>query len=362
MKLSTVAVAATCATLASAKPLDKRALVTTIEWATVTVTVTGTPPTETSAAFFVEPAATTTQVISWSSNSGWSSNSAASSNIAWSSSTDWSSNSNSDGSSGSSGSWPGWAGTGGWRGGWSSGSDSSVPQATYTQVQSETPAATSTLEASSSFATTVETFTTVTAEASSTAEVSSAAAATSTTEATSTTSAAQSVSTSVSSDYQQGILDSHNIHRANASVSNLAWSDDMASIAAQIAASCVYAHDTSTGGGGYGQNIGAGSPPSDIPAMITNLMYNAEINFYPLPYGIEPDMSNFEKWGHYSQIVWKSTTSVGCATQYCPNGLANVGSGVSPYFTVCNYSPPGNFGGEYAANVLQPGGEPTVTL
>ncbi|EXJ60692.1 hypothetical protein A1O7_04845 [Cladophialophora yegresii CBS 114405] len=169
------------------------------------------------------------------------------------------------------------------------------------------------------------------------------------------------VSTSVSSDYKQGILDSHNMHRSNASVPSLSWDDHMASIAAQIAASCVYAHDTSTGGGGYGQNIGAGAPPEDIPAMITNEMYNGEIGFYP-GYGSEPDMSNFEKWGHYSQIVWRSTTGVGCATQYCPNGLANTGGNVSPYFTVCNYSPPGNFGGQYAANVLQPGNTPTVTL
>ena len=96
--------------------------------------------------------------------------------------------------------------------------------------------------------------------------------------------------------------------------------------------------------------------------MINNEMYNDEIEYYPTPYGIEPDMSNFEKWGHYSQIVWKSTTQVGCYTQYCSNGLANTGGGVSPYFTVCNYSPPGNFGGEYGANVGQPGDMPTVTL
>jgi hypothetical protein len=71
-------------------------------------------------------------------------------------------------------------------------------------------------------------------------------------------------------------------------------------------------------------------------------MYDNEIDWYPTPYGNDnPDMTNFENWGHYSQIVWASTTSVGCATQYCPGGLANTGSGVSPYFTVCNYSPPG---------------------
>jgi len=166
----------------------------------------------------------------------------------------------------------------------------------------------------------------------------------------------------VSSDYAQGILDAHNSHRQNSSAPALTWSDDMASIAQQIASSCVYAHNTQAGGGGYGQNIGAGAEPSGIPAMINNEMYNGEINYYPLPYGAEPDMSNFEKWGHYSQIVWKSTTQVGCATVNCPGGLANTGSGVSPWFTVCNYSPPGNFGGEYGANVGQPGDMPTVTL
>ena len=148
------------------------------------------------------------------------------------------------------------------------------------------------------------------------------------------------VPTATSLAYRQSILDSHNIHRDNASVPHLVWDDHMASIAAQIAASCVYAHDTSIGGGGYGQNIGAGGPPEDIPAMITNEMYNDEIDFYP-SYGFEPDMSNFERWGHYSQIVWKSSIGVGCVTQYCLNGLPNTNDGVRPYFTVCNYNPPG---------------------
>jgi hypothetical protein len=100
--------------------------------------------------------------------------------------------------------------------------------------------------------------------------------------------------------------------------------------------------NSQAGGGGYGQNIGAGAPPDGVPALITNEMYNDEIGFFPLPYGqAQPDMSNFESWGHFSQIVWQSTTSVGCATVNCPNGLANTGAGVSPWFTVCNYSPPG---------------------
>ena len=92
-------------------------------------------------------------------------------------------------------------------------------------------------------------------------------------------------------------------------------------------------------------------------------MYNNEIGFYPLPYGVEPDMSNFENWGHYSQIMWAGTTGVGCATVDCSSsGLANTGSDVSPWFTVCNYSPAGNVAGGYGANIMAPGSMPSVNV
>ena len=94
-------------------------------------------------------------------------------------------------------------------------------------------------------------------------------------------------------------------------------------------------------GGGYGQNIGAGSAPSEVPALITNLMYNGEMTYYAGLYGkSDPDMTDFEKWGHFSQIVWYSTTQIGCYTQKC-DSLTNVDRNGAPYFTVCNYSPPG---------------------
>jgi len=52
-----------------------------------------------------------------------------------------------------------------------------------------------------------------------------------------------------------------------------------------------------------------------------------------------------------SQIVWKDTTAVGCATYYCGGGLTNFAGTSNPYFTVCNYSPPGNYAGEYGSNI-----------
>lgn len=122
----------------------------------------------------------------------------------------------------------------------------------------------------------------------------------------------------------------------------MVWDYGLAGIAQEIASSCKYAHNITAGGGNYGQNIGAGSPDNEVDKMVTNNMYNDEMMFYP-GYGVEPDMSNFEHWGHFSQIVWKSTTGVGCYTQYCPGGLAGVASTVKPFFTVCNYAGVGKF-------------------
>ncbi|KAH0266308.1 PR-1-like protein, partial [Aureobasidium melanogenum] len=152
--------------------------------------------------------------------------------------------------------------------------------------------------------------------------------------------------------YQEIVLAHHNVHRANHSACNLEWDSQLAATAQQIAATCVYAHSMNVNGGGYGQNIAAGVEANNVSAVITELFYNGEVNYYNNLYGqANPDMTNFEKWGHFSQLVWKGTTKVGCATQYCSGGLANVGQYVAPYFTVCNYGSPGNYAGEYADNV-----------
>lgn len=89
--------------------------------------------------------------------------------------------------------------------------------------------------------------------------------------------------------------------------------------------------------------------------MITNLMYNDEMMYFANLYGqASPDTSNFDAWGHFSQIVWKGTKQVGCATVVCPS-LQNAGGSNVP-FTVCNYLPAGNYDGQYAENVLAPTG------
>lgn len=72
-------------------------------------------------------------------------------------------------------------------------------------------------------------------------------------------------------------------------------------------------------------------------------------------------MEDFELWGHFSQIVWKDTTKVACATYDCsaqgifyPLEPGNRRDDVPPHYTVCNYRKGGNVTGRYAQNVLAP--------
>lgn len=104
-------------------------------------------------------------------------------------------------------------------------------------------------------------------------------------------------------------------------------------------------------GGGYGQNIAAGAPADNISSIITDHFYNDEAGWFEPFYGEDTpsDMSDatFDKFGHFTQIVWKGTKKVGCATLDCtgkgkgPKGLDHVAANVPPFFTVCNYGPPG---------------------
>ncbi|KAK8074448.1 hypothetical protein PG997_009111 [Apiospora hydei] len=164
-------------------------------------------------------------------------------------------------------------------------------------------------------------------------------------------------------------VNSHNQHRSNHSAPEAQWDDRIAGYAANTAASCKYAHDMKQGDADYGQNIAMWGLSSgaeklgDVGAInmaITDMWYNGELNlFLPSYYGeASPDMTNFEKWGHFSQLVWKESTKVGCQAQFCPKGTMN--DIMDTWFMVCNYYPAGNMGGGYAKNVLRPLGKSNI--
>jgi hypothetical protein len=55
-------------------------------------------------------------------------------------------------------------------------------------------------------------------------------------------------------------------------------------------------------------------------------------NEFPLYNGEPIGQGNFEGYGHYTQLLWPTTTGVGCAKAI--NGNAQV--------ITCEYTPPGN--------------------
>ncbi|KAL2884180.1 hypothetical protein SGCOL_000119 [Colletotrichum sp. CLE4] len=169
------------------------------------------------------------------------------------------------------------------------------------------------------------------------------------------------------SDLQTAAIDSHNIHRSNHSAPALTWDADLASYALITAKTCVFEHDMTTGGGGYGQNLAMwGATGSEnlgeakaAQRAITEQWYNGELNLYTGYGQASPDMTNFLQWGHFSQLVWVDTTKVGCGVYYCAAGtLSSIGS----WYTVCNYKSQGNVIGSFDKNVLPPGSAATVNV
>ncbi|OAA60242.1 scp-like extracellular protein [Niveomyces insectorum RCEF 264] len=178
---------------------------------------------------------------------------------------------------------------------------------------------------------------------------------------------------SAPSDYAGAAVNQHNLHRTNHSAAAVSWNSDLASYAATTASSCVFAHDLTPGQstGPYGQNIAvygasgnaAGLDTSKIVGnAISNEWYNSELLQYPLSnYGSSsPDTSNFEHWGHFSQIVWAATSEIGCASQFCAAGT--IYSSLDSWFTVCNYRAQGNIAGQYGQNVFPPLGQASVSV
>ncbi|KAK6082307.1 scp-like extracellular protein [Seiridium cupressi] len=182
----------------------------------------------------------------------------------------------------------------------------------------------------------------------------------STTSSSTTVSATSTVGPVVTNQaYIDTIIRHHNAHRTNHSAAAVVWSSSLADTARIIASSCVYRHNTTVNGGGYGQSIGAGFAATAMGQFVTEALYNGEVNAYTY-YGGEPDVSTVGQWGHFSQIVWKGTSSVGCYTYDCSSaGLQNA-IGIPPEFTVCNYAPAGNVLGSFDANVSPGLGEPTI--
>ena len=135
------------------------------------------------------------------------------------------------------------------------------------------------------------------------------------------------------------ILAVHNQARAAAGVAPLAWDPALeagaAAYARELAASGVLRHSNRQARRGIGENLWMGSRGYwPVDTMVGS--WTAERRLFRA--GIFPNVSRNGNWaevGHYSQIIWPTTTRVGCA----------IGSSRQWEALVCRYSPAGNMDG-----------------
>lgn len=132
----------------------------------------------------------------------------------------------------------------------------------------------------------------------STSTYTAAAAATSSTTSPAPTSASPQYTSP--SAFTSAILNSTNAYRAHYNASAVAWNTSLATYAASWASKCTFAHSH----GGPGENLAEGY------ANVTDAVdaWGDEGRRY------DWNKAGFEaSTGHFSQLVWKATTSVGCA-------------------------------------------------
>ncbi|CAO3668894.1 unnamed protein product [Umbelopsis ramanniana] len=126
------------------------------------------------------------------------------------------------------------------------------------------------------------------------------------------------------------ILKVHNKYRTRAGAPALVWNATLANFAESWVDKCINAHSNSPV---YGENMGYGY--NTWEAMIDT--WADEFRDYK--YGTEELQLQTL---HFTEIVWKSTVSVGCARSSCD---------FNPRFYSCNYYPHGNTLTQFIANV-----------
>ena len=154
---------------------------------------------------------------------------------------------------------------------------------------------------------------------------------------------ATAVHGATASEIQQW-LDTHNSKRQLHQVGPVTWSTTVAASAQNYANTCPSGHSS---GSGYGENLAWATYPASIETVVS-WWYSEEPKYdYNNP-GWQSEA------GHFTQMVWKGTTEIGC-------GMAHCTSGKWPYVWVCQYNPPGNVIGAFAENVFPPQTQPDPT-
>ena len=139
------------------------------------------------------------------------------------------------------------------------------------------------------------------------------------------------------SEFAKQMIRFHNEKRAlHEDTGPLTWSEDLAVIAQDLANQYDCSGVLYEGYSQYGENLAFGCGWEDCFALWYDeiTQYNYSIPMY------SPNT------GHFTQVVWKDSTEVGCGYKSCPGWWG--------YYMVCEYNPKGNMLWSFKENVLPP--------
>ena len=154
-------------------------------------------------------------------------------------------------------------------------------------------------------------------------------------------STAQSWAEGATGELAQRILAAHNRERANVGAPPLQWDADLAAHAASygpvLAHLGMLVHSPRTGRPGERENLAMAWHGTLSPEQLVG-MWSEEKQKLESGSELFPGISRTGRWediAHYTQMVWPTTTHVGCAIY-----------SVNWDYLICRYSPPGNIDGK----------------
>jgi len=131
------------------------------------------------------------------------------------------------------------------------------------------------------------------------------------------------------------------------------WDESLAASAQQAANTCAFKHTKETNpsfGSGeniyYTTNVNVDTSNPANAKEISRMWYE-EIALYDYA---NPGFSSAT--GHFTQMVWTTSTRIGCGYTVCTNGISDNGNNRPGLIAFCHYSVPGNVQGEFATHVL----------
>ena len=148
-------------------------------------------------------------------------------------------------------------------------------------------------------------------------------------------SAVQSSNLDLNKDVQ-GALDVHNAARDEVGVAPLTWDEALAEEAQSYAQELARRHrfEHARNRNGHGENLYWYSASTSTPMSDASKSWYDEIKLYRYRKCCGP---NFSETGHYTQMVWHSTTAVGIGVAVSSKGET---------YVVARYNPSGNWQGE----------------